>query len=71
MKSQPVSLPEAPRWTLDRNIVAPPPQSSDLEVMRALGITFGDGYYRIGGYRYGKLSDAVNYAKLKAQGIAS
>lgn len=46
------------------------PTSSDVVLMQSLGITFGDGHYSIGGYRYGRLSDAVNYARLKAQGIA-
>lgn len=49
---------------------ASPPTASELSVMQSLGITFGEGQYSIGGYRYGLLRDAVNYAKLKAQGIA-
>lgn len=43
----------------------------DLELMQSLGITFGDGHYSISGYRYGQLSEAVHYATLKAQRIAS
>lgn len=46
-------------------------RSSESEMMQALGITYLDGHYSIGGYRYGLLSEAVHYATLKAQRIAS
>ncbi len=46
------------------------PDPSEFEMMQSLGITFEDGHYTIGGYRYRELSDAMHYAKLKAQGIA-
>jgi hypothetical protein len=33
--------------------------------MATLGITFQDGVYRLGEYRYDRLVDAVNYARLR------
>ena len=33
--------------------------------MAALGITYQDGVYRLGEYRYERLVDAVNYARLR------
>jgi hypothetical protein len=41
------------------------PDESGRELMAALGITFQDGIYRLGEYRYDRLMDAVNYARLR------
>jgi hypothetical protein len=41
------------------------PDESGRELMAALGITFQDGIYRLGEYRYDRLEDAVNYARLR------
>jgi hypothetical protein len=41
------------------------PDESARELMAALGITFQDGVYRLGEYRYDRLVDAVNYARLR------
>jgi hypothetical protein len=47
---------------LPRAIAAP--DESQRELMATLAITFGDGVYRLGAYRYDRLVDAVNYARL-------
>ena len=41
------------------------PDESGRALMTALGITFQDGVYRLGEYRYDLLADAVNYARLR------
>ena len=41
------------------------PDESEREPMAALGITFEDGVYHLGEYRYDLLMDAVNYARLR------
>ena len=41
------------------------PDESGRELMAAHGITFQDGIYRLGEYRYDRLVDAVNYARLR------
>jgi hypothetical protein len=41
------------------------PDESGRELMAALGITFQDGVYRLGEFRYDRLVDAVNYARLR------
>jgi hypothetical protein len=41
------------------------PDESGRELMAALGITFQDGVYHLGEYRYDRLVDAVNYARLR------
>ena len=41
------------------------PDESGRELMAAHGITFQDGVYRLGEYRYDRLADAVNYARLR------
>ena len=41
------------------------PDESGRELMATLGITFQDGVYRLGEYRYDRLADAVNYARLR------
>jgi hypothetical protein len=40
------------------------PSESQRELMSALAITFQDGVYRLGAYRYDRLADAVDYARL-------
>lgn len=44
-----------------------PTTDAEFELMISLGIGFEDGAYRFEGFRYDKLSDAVNYAKLPPQ----
>lgn len=44
---------------------------SDRDVMLTLGITLENGVYRLSDYRYDRLADAVHYARLKTQRIAS
>jgi hypothetical protein len=39
------------------------PSESQREVMSELGITFRDGVYHLGPYRYDRLADAVEYAR--------
>ena len=39
------------------------PSSSDMAVMAEYFITFSEGVYRYDGFRYERLSDAVNYAE--------
>lgn len=51
--------PAAPRHTVE------PPNAPQLETMSSLGITFRDGVYRFGPYRYDRLAHAVSYARLQ------
>jgi hypothetical protein len=50
---------------------AAPPQAAEAPneaqrmLMSSLGITFQDGMYRLGDYRYDRLADALHYATLK------
>jgi hypothetical protein len=39
------------------------PSESQRELMSELGITFRDGVYHLGPYRYDRLADAVEYAR--------
>ena len=41
------------------------PDDSARRLMDALGITFGDGQYHLGEFRYLELADAVSHARLK------
>ena len=41
------------------------PDPDQRELMRSLAITFHDGLYHLGDYRYERLTDAVAYARLK------
>jgi hypothetical protein len=41
------------------------PDASERELMASLAITFVDGVYHFGPYRYDRLDDAVNYARLQ------
>jgi hypothetical protein len=41
------------------------PDASERELMVSLDITLVDGTYHFGSYRYERLSDAVNYARLQ------
>jgi len=41
------------------------PDGAQRRLMAALDITFRDGVYHLGPYRYGRLADAVNYARLQ------
>jgi hypothetical protein len=56
--STPLPLPQA------QDIVEAPDESQ-RELMAELAITFQDGIYRLGDYRYDRLADAVNYARLQ------
>lgn len=44
-----------------------PPSESQRELMSALGITYHDGVYRLGAYRYDRLADAVDYAGIEGK----
>jgi hypothetical protein len=47
------------------------PDESQQLLMDSLGITFRDGVYHLGDYRYGRLADAANFARLRrTQGIS-
>ena len=41
------------------------PDESQRRVMATLAITFRDGRYHLGAYRYDRLADAANYARLQ------
>lgn len=41
------------------------PNESERRLMAALAITFQDGVYHLGAYRYDRLADAVSYARLQ------
>lgn len=41
-----------------------PPDARDLQTMASLAITFREGMYHLGPYRYDRLADAVSYARL-------
>lgn len=41
------------------------PDEAERELMASLDITYLEGVYRLGEYRYNRLADAVNYARLK------
>ena len=43
------------------------PDESQRALMATLAITFQDGIYRLGAFRYDRLADAVNYARLQLQ----
>lgn len=45
----------------------PDPDATQRAVMAALAITYCDGTYRLGEYRYDRLDDAVDYARLQGQ----
>ncbi len=44
---------------------------SEADLMATLGITFAGNAFHLGGYRYDRLQDAMNYAQLRKEGIAS
>jgi hypothetical protein len=41
-----------------------PPDESELALMNSFAITFSQGRYFFGPYRYDRLADAVHYARL-------
>jgi hypothetical protein len=41
------------------------PDESQRALMATLNITFQDGIYRLGAFRYDRLADAINYARLQ------
>jgi hypothetical protein len=43
------------------------PDESQRVLMATLGITFNDGIYRLGEFRYDRLANAVDYARLQLQ----
>ncbi|TAK84763.1 MAG: hypothetical protein EPO20_13035 [Betaproteobacteria bacterium] len=47
------------------------PDESQRELMAELAITFQDGVYRLGAYRYDRLADAVSYARLQSATLKS
>jgi hypothetical protein len=59
--------------SLGRNEIGPKQRTESVEVpnalqrqlMTELGITFQDGVYRCGAFRYERLSDAIDYVHLK------
>ena len=40
------------------------PSEAQRELMESLSITYQDGVYRLGSYRYDRLTDAIDYARL-------
>ena len=50
-----------------KEIVSDKNEYSDQDLMRKYGISFDGEVYRYKDYRYEKLSDAINYAKLKKE----
>ena len=40
-------------------------------IMAEFGITYSGNAFHLQGYRYERLADAVNYAQLRREGIAS
>ena len=50
-----------------RREVVEAPSESERQLMAELGITYQDGVHRFGTYRYDRLVDAVNYARLQAR----
>lgn len=44
----------------------PAPTHAERQQMISHGITFQDGFYRLGDYRYDRLADALDYAGLGA-----
>jgi len=40
------------------------PDGAQRQLMRSLAITFDEGVYHLGAYRYDRLADAINYARL-------
>jgi hypothetical protein len=51
---------DAPIWTAPDE-----PTEEERQVMKELDVTFDGRYYRYSDYRYDRLADAVNYARLK------
>lgn len=49
---------------------APPAAGSEVEAMDELGISFVDGKYVFGEYRYDRLNDAITYAR-RTSGVKS
>ena len=45
--------------------MAPAPNDSERRLMASLAITFEGGLYHLGSFRYDRLADAVNYARLQ------
>jgi hypothetical protein len=43
------------------------PDESQRALMATLGITFQDGVYRLGEFRYDRLANAVDYARLQLE----
>jgi hypothetical protein len=41
------------------------PDESQLRLMASLAITYQGGIYHLGSFRYDRLADAVNYARLQ------
>ncbi|HUQ76178.1 MAG TPA: hypothetical protein VM183_15745 [Burkholderiales bacterium] len=42
--------------------VAPAPNHAEYRLMTSRGVTYEDGFYRLGDFRYGRLADALEYA---------
>lgn len=47
------------------------PTSTERQLMRELDITFQDGIYRLGDYRYDRMADAIAYARLTLPKLAA
>ena len=45
--------------------MVPAPDDSQRRLMASLAITFEGGLYHLGSFRYDRLADAVNYARLQ------
>jgi hypothetical protein len=50
---------------MDRPEMAPSPDLDEQELMELLDITYEDGVYRFGEFRYVRLADAVSFARLR------
>lgn len=58
--------PRSPVESLERRLAGLRRESPrERRLMASLAITFRDGVYRLGRYRYGRLGDALSYARLQ------
>ena len=56
------------RVPLPRPAIFQPPGEGEWRTMTSFGITYAEGVYRLGEYRYDRLADALAYARLQGQG---
>ena len=65
MRSRPTQMDAGGPFRQTRTLATP--TDAERTLMASLAIRFEDGAYRFEGFRYDRLSDAVNYAKLTLQ----